>query len=406
MRIAVFSDTYTPQMNGVAKTLARLTQALRERGHQVRVFTTTNPGARSSGDVRRFASVPFWAYRELRLSPPPFVAVAKNLSRWRPDLIHVATPFGIGLAGRSAARRLGVPLVTSYHTSLVEYARYYGLGLLSKPGLGYLRWFHNAGARTFVPTMAIARQLRAQGFSGLRIWSRGVDATRFHPGYRDSSVRERMGARHGALIVAYAGRVASEKGVEVAARAMREVQRHVPTAVLTIAGDGPALARCRELAPGNTFFAGRITGDALSAFYASADVFLFPSTTDTFGNVLMEAMASGLAVVAADVAQSREVVGEQAGSYARPGDPQAFADVILRLARSPAWLDRCRRESLARARAQTWESVFDALIGEYATVIRQPEVPDVASLHADPGLVGRVVVRADGERHAKGAASR
>lgn len=365
MRIALFSDTYAPQMNGVARTLQRLVAALTDRGHEVRVYTTSHPGARDRADVRRVPSVPFWGYEELRLAPPLFPGAQRELESWRPHVIHAATPFGVGLAGRSLARSLGIPFLTSYHTQLAQYAGHYGLGTIAGQGMRYLRWFHNSGVRTLVPTRAVADQLEPFGFARLGIWSRGVDAARFHPGYRSPALRETMGARDGSLVVAYVGRIASEKGIEVAVDAMREVHRHASDSVFALAGDGPALRSIRRAAPPHTYFAGRLSGDALSAFYASADVFVFPSITDTFGNVLLEAMASGLAVVAADVPQAREVVGEP-GIFAQPGDAQAFAAAILRCAWDRDHLDAARRASLIRARSRTWFAVWTQLIEDYA----------------------------------------
>lgn len=365
MRIALFSDTYAPQMNGVARTLQRLVSALSERGHEVRVHTTTHPGARDSAEVRRVPSVPFWGYEELRLAAPFFPGVRRALQAWAPHVIHAATPFGLGLAGRSLARSLGIPFLTSYHTQLAQYASHYGLGAIAEHGMRYLRWFHNSGMRTLVPTRAVAEQLEARGFARLGIWPRGVDTARFHPGYRSPALRETMGARDNSLVVAYVGRIASEKGIDVAVDAMREVRRYAPDSVFALAGDGPALRSIRRAAPPHTYFAGRLSGDALSAFYASADVFVFPSVTDTFGNVLLEAMASGLAVAAADVPQSREVLGES-GIFAQPGNVRAFAAAILRCYWDRDHLDAARRASLVRARSCTWSAVWTQLIEDYA----------------------------------------
>lgn len=378
MRIALFTDTYAPQMNGVARTLQRLAAAMTDRSHELRVYAPSHPGERSTDAIRRIPSVPFWAYTELRLASPVVPGLRADLAAWRPDLVHLATPFGVGLAGRAAALALGTPLVTSYHTQLTQYANHYGLGFLADGGMRYLRWFHNSGARTFVPTAAIGAELRARGFERLALWSRGVDAGRFHPGYRDPSLRTAMGAGESSFVVAYVGRVAREKGIDVALDAMREVQRHLPDARLAIAGDGPALRAIRAQAPPGTYFAGRLSGDALSAFYASADVFVFPSTTDTFGNVLLEAMASGLAVVAADVPQAREVVGEH-GSFAEPGNARAFAAAVLRYAFSRSKLDEARRSLLVRARECGWSAVWQALLREYHAVCtpqeRQRRIP-------------------------------
>jgi glycosyltransferase involved in cell wall biosynthesis len=369
MRVALFTDTFEPHMNGVARTLGRWRDAMGARGHETRIFTTSAQGAHESDAVRRAPSVPFWAYNELRLSAPHWPRARRELEQFAPDVVHAATPFGVGLVGRAAARSMRVPLVTSYHTSLVQYARFYGLGLIAEPGLAYLRWFHNSGRRTFVPTQAIARELEQDGFRGVSLWTRGVDTARFHPGYRDPSLREAMGASHNTTLVAYVGRVAAEKGVDVAARAMVMVKERRSQVLFAVAGDGPCEPQCRKLAPQPSWFAGRLSGQPLSAFYASADIFVFPSTTDTFGNVLLEAMASGLAVVAADVPQSREVVGPDAGVFAKPGDPAAFADAITALIDDRERLDAMRRAALIRARSQGWDAIFDRLVNDYRAAL-------------------------------------
>ncbi|MEK7401118.1 MAG: glycosyltransferase family 1 protein [Gemmatimonadota bacterium] len=372
LRVALFTDTFVPQMNGVARTLARLRSALSARGHHVKVFTTTSPDAPESDGVVRFPSVPFWAYREMRLARPRQREALKELERFQPDVVHAATPFGVGLSGRWAASALKIPIVTSYHTSFVQYARYYGLAALAGPGTAFLRWFHNGGRRTFVPTDAIAEELRRVGFRGLRLWSRGVDTEQFHPQFRGAAVRNALGLAANGVVVSYVGRLAAEKGIDVAMRAMQTVVAQRRGVGFALAGDGPDETRCRRMAPTRTWFAGRLSDESLSAFYASSDIFVFPSTTDTFGNVLLEAMASGLAIVAADVPQSREVVGRDAGVFARAGDATEFAHAIASLVDDPNRLNRMREAALARARARGWEAVFDRLTGDYRSAIQCP----------------------------------
>jgi len=369
LRVALFTDTFAPQMNGVARTLARWHTELEKRGHETVVFTTSAPDHAETERVRRVRSWPFWAYPELRLAPPVWRRARAELERFKPDLIHAATPFGVGLVGRAAARDMRVPLVTSYHTSFTQYARHYGLGAVATPGMAYLRWFHNGGRRTFVPTEAIGAELSGARFRGVALWSRGVDTARFNPGFRDVSMRETTVGDRG-VVVAYVGRLAAEKGVDLAVRAMRDVVRRRPIAAFAAAGDGPDELRCRKLSPSGSWFAGRLSGDRLSAFYASADIFVFPSTTDTFGNVLVEAMASGLAVVAADVPQSREVVGDAAGVFVPARDEQAFADAIVSLIDDRARLSAMRRAAVERAQSRGWDAVFDRLVCDYQAALR------------------------------------
>ena len=369
LRIAICTDTFVPQLNGVARTLFRLSEALRDRGCAVRVFAPSDPSAPSLPNVRRYASVPFWGYLELRLALPGVSAMRKAFTSWRANLVHAATPFGVGYASRAAARSLGTPFVTSYHTSLAAYARFYGLGALSGPGWQYLRWFHNSGARTFVPTRAIRDELAERGFERLAIWGRGVDAASFHPRWRSEELRRALGASEDTVLVGYVGRLAIEKGVDVLVDAMHLVHPVMPSVRFALAGDGPAAERSRARAPNDVAFFGRIEGARLSAFYASCDVLVFPSHTDTFGNVLLEAMASGLAIVAADTPASREVLGDgNAGLTFPPEDAPILAARILALASAPHRRRALAQSALAAARRRCWDDVFDALHSAYQSV--------------------------------------
>lgn len=369
LRLAIFTDTYAPQVNGVARTLERLVQAVEARGGAVRVETVDDPDAAPDARVVEWPSRPFWAYPQLRMAAPRRAAVIAGLERWRPTLIHAATPFGIGLAGRSAARSLGVPLVTSYHTCFSEYLRHYGLTALDAIAWPYLRWFHNSGRRTFAPSQLVATQLEGQGFDGVRIWSRGVDPVRFHPRFRSSEMRTAMGAGEDELVVAYVGRLAPEKGVHTALEAMHAVMaEHGGRVRFAIAGDGPDEARCRALAPAGTWFAGSLRGRALSEFYASADLFVFPSTTETFGNVVLEAMASGLPVVAPDTGATLELAHDATAALFRGGSAGSLGAVTDALLRDPERRAQLRAAGLALAAVHTWDTVWDGLLAEYHTV--------------------------------------
>lgn len=369
VRVAVFTDTYAPQVNGVARTLARLTSEIEARGGAVRVFTTTDPEAApaAEGDgVHRWPSLSFYAYPQLRVALPNWEAAARALARWQPTVVHVATPFGVGLAGRWAARRLGLPLVSSYHTSFSAYARFYGFGLLATPGWSFLRWFHNGGLRTFVPSEATRTELETQGFERVRLWSRGVDTVRFTPTRRCRATRARLGADDDALVVGYVGRVAREKGIDTILDAIpRVLAATARRVVFAFAGDGPYLDEARRRAGGRATFVGRLEGDDLAAFFASCDVFAFPSLTDTFGNVLLEAMASGVPIVAADAPPTLELLVAGGGTTYPGQDAAALADRLLALASDPARRDAHARAGLAYAQGRSWQAVFDGLVTEY-----------------------------------------
>lgn len=377
LRLAVFSDTYAPQVNGVARTLERLVRAVEERGGVARVFTAQDPEADQATNVpgaaaiERYPSVPFWAYKQLRIAWPSQRRVNASVAAFAPTLLHAATEFGVGLAGRRAARTLRLPFVSSYHTSFTAYAKFYRLGLLAQPGWGFLRWFHNIGLRTYCPTQAIVDEVNAEGFTNTTVWSRGVDGVRFSPAFRSDALRARLGATDDSLVVTYVGRVAAEKGLDVATQAVRIASAARPGRIRFVAvGDGPYEAELRRLAPEGSWLPGKLLGDALSEAYASGDVFLFPSTTDTFGNVLLEAMASGMPVVGADVGPTREQVAPDRGWLVTPGNAQAFAAALVAIVDDRTALQHARHQALAFAASKTWETVWDTLIGDYLTLHR------------------------------------
>lgn len=369
IRLALFCDSYLPQINGVALLLERLRAAVHARGGAVRVYTTTDPAVDERDDVRRWPSVAFWAYPEHRIALPTQPRVRRELREWRPTLIHAASPFGMGLAARAAARAMRVPFVTSYHTNWSAYSTFYQMGGLRGAAWQYLRWFHNGGVRTYCPTKAVQRQLAGHGFRGTALWGRGVDSSVFNPSYRSQALRQRLGVASDSVLAVYVGRLGAEKGLDVALAAMREVAATPgPSMRFAVAGDGPYGDAARRLAPAGTIFAGRLSGRDLSEFYASADLFVFPSTTDTFGNVLLEAMASGLAIIAADAAPTRELLGERRGVIFPAEDSAALARRIIDLACNPERRELYARRGLAFAHGCTWDRVFDALIADYNLV--------------------------------------
>ncbi|BAH37726.1 MAG TPA: glycosyltransferase family 1 protein [Gemmatimonas aurantiaca] len=375
LRLALFTDTFTPQVNGVARTLARLVDAVQERDGTVRVFTVADDAdamaalpdaAADAATVERFPGRRFWAYPQLRLAWPARRDIRRQLEDFRPTIVHAATEFGIGLAGRAVARELDVPFVSSYHTSFTAYAEHYGLGMLAEPGWHYLRWFHNGGLRTYCPTQSIIREIEAHGFQQCREWSRGVDSARFSPTHRSSALRAQLDADDNTLVVSYIGRLGLEKGLDVVLGCMQQLHATCPERVrFLIVGDGPYEETVRASAPTGTLITGRLDGHALSEAFASSDVLLFPSTTDTFGNVLLEAMASGTPVIGADVGPTREQLAPDRGWLVRPGDTQAFTDAVLRLLADPDTRLTAQAKALAFASSKRWDVIWDTLIDDY-----------------------------------------
>jgi len=385
LRLALFTDTHLPQLNGVTRTLDRLERAVCARGGEVRVWTARAPGGSAEPHVRDLRSVPFWAYPELRIALPKYGRVEHELRDWAPTLIHAATPFGAGLAGRRAARRLGVPMVSSYHTSFSAYARFYRLGLLAGPGWSFLRWFHNSGRRTYAPSEATARELIDRGFRRVRVWSRAVDTARFHPSFRSAGLREQWGAGEERWVIGNVGRLAREKGLDTMLDAMHRLEREAPGRfVFAFAGDGPYLEPLRRGAPPSARFMGRLEGEPLSRFFASLDLFVFPSVTDTFGNVLLEAMASGVPVLAADAGPTRALVSDDRGMLYYPGAGANLAGGIRAAVAQPDRLAKMRRAGLTFAAQRGWDRIFDDLIADYRLAIAEARVAPPAPAPARP----------------------
>src|SRR5262245_59186244 len=299
-------------------------------------------------------------YKGLRIGLPAGGALRAVWSRSRPDAVYVATEGLLGWSALRAAAALDIPAYSGFHTNFDRYVSHYGAGWLRRPIAAYLRRFHNASCGTFVSTERLRAELGTAGFERLSVLGRGVDHGRFDPARRSTALRSEWGAGEDDLVVLYVGRLAAEKNVELAIRAYRAMQQVSRTMRFVVVGDGPLGAALAGAHP-DLVFRGFRTGDDLGAHYASADIFLFPSETETFGNVTLEAMASGLAVVAYDYAAAGEhVVDGESGVLAPRGDAAAFVDGAAALACFPERLPPMRRAARERAAAIGWARVVSA----------------------------------------------
>jgi glycosyltransferase involved in cell wall biosynthesis len=358
-------------VNGVARTLDRLIAECHRRGIETLVVTPedTESLAPSPG-VTRWPSRAFWAYPQLRMSTPSPSRALALLQQFRPSLVHLATPFGIGLSGRRAARALGLPLVTSYHTHFTAYLRHYRLQALDTISWPTLRWFHNGGTHTFAPTSIVARELTARGFRGVRVWGRGIDTARFSPTHRSEALRASIGCGPDTCLVAYVGRLAPEKGIDTAMTAMSPLLAAEPDRLrFVVVGDGPAEQRLRAEAPEGVVFLGRREGTALAEAYASADLFLFPSTTETFGNVVLEAMASGLAVISHADGPTTEFAHADTALPVDVQSPTAIRAAVRQLLDDPTRRQRIARAGREEALRRGWPTVWDTLFTDYASAL-------------------------------------
>ena len=326
LHVELVTETYPPEVNGVALTVQALEQGLRELGHRVALVRTEqdedSPSLRE--DLVTVAAAPLPRYPGLRFGLPAGRRLHARWSQQRPDAVYIATEGPLGWSALRSATRLGIPVATGFHTRFDDYVGRYGAAFLSPWVLGWLRRFHNRGDATLVPTRELQQQLRADGFLRVQRLGRAVDTRQFHPGWRDPALRARWGLAEDDIAVLSVGRIATEKNLDLALRAYRALQVEQPRARMIFVGDGPIRAGLQAANP-DAIFAGVQRGDELSRYYASADLFLFPSLSETFGNVTLEAMASGLATVAFDYGAAREhLVDGQHGAAIAVGDEAGF----------------------------------------------------------------------------------
>ena len=379
MRIAYFSDTFLPQINGVSNTLSYLKRYLEQHNieHQFHVPYYEGEERGSDSGIICSRAVPLPIYNECKFSLPWLPRLGGVLDAFQPDLVHLVTEFGIGNAGRYYARAKQLPIVSSYHTNIDHYIRYYpSLSGLKGTVDDYFRWFHRRSRRIFVPTQETLNHMQSIGYRNLSIWSRGIDTNLFSPSKRAQEFRSRY-ALADQTIVLYVGRVAAEKDVDLLPEVMRRLQVRQKNVTLVVTGDGPALPALRSEAPEGTVFTGFLRGEELAQAYASSDLFLTPSSTETFGNVVLEAMASGLPVIAADAGGFKNIIHHGSdGLLCAPHNAGQFALALESLLAQPEKARAMGQHAVETARQYSWNNVFDKLIADYEQAV---EIKRIAS---------------------------
>ncbi|MFA6229456.1 MAG: glycosyltransferase family 1 protein [Rhodanobacter sp.] len=369
MRIGIVSETYPPEINGVALTVHSLAVGLAGRGHSVDLIRPrqSQPHDDEPGiDVLSMRGGALPRYPGLRFGLPAGRKLSKHWRDHRPDAVYIATEGPLGWSAIRTAKRMGIPVSSGFHTRFDHYADHYGIGFLTPLVRGYLRRFHQRAVATLVPTDALSQELQRMGISNARMLRRAVDTQLFHPDKRDNALRRSWGVDATTPVVLYVGRIAAEKNLELAVQAFAAIRQQNPNARYVWVGDGPARASLQQAHP-DFIFAGMQRGEALAGHFASADLFVFASLSETFGNVILEALAAGLPVVAYAEGAAREHLVDGVNGYCiASGNAEAFIDAAARLASNPGLIRHMGRAAHASMAGLS----PDAVIRDFETLLR------------------------------------
>jgi len=370
MHYAIVTETWPPEVNGVALTVRSLEQGLRSRGHRVSLVRPRQHAGQSAQiDETLVAGAGLPRYPGLKFGLPAMHRLLRLWRDTRPDAIYVATEGPLGWSALRAARRLGIPAATGFHTRFDTYMRDYGVAFMQPVALRWMRHFHNSADCTLVPTRELQTFLHAQKFDNVVLLPRAVDTAFFDPARRDPALRAKWGLGDGDIAAIHVGRVAAEKNLALAVRAFRALQRTHPRARFVWVGDGPARAALQREHP-DFVFCGVQRGDALARHFASGDVFVFPSRSETFGNVTLEAMASGVPTVAFDYGAAREHLRDGLhGAAVADGDDDGFAAAVCRIggdAAARAGMGRAARAAVANLQPEQVAAEFDRILEQLA----------------------------------------
>ncbi|RRV08426.1 glycosyltransferase family 1 protein [Pseudomonas sp. v388] len=364
LHVTLITETFSPEINGVANTLGRLCDGLRLRGHRVELVRPRQAEEAGGGAVEDLLLCRGWpipGYPGLQWGQSSMHKLLRRWQRQRPDVLYIATEGPLGLSALRAAKRLGIAVVSGFHTNFPQYTQQYGMGFITRLVTHYLRWFHNRSRVTLVPSVSQKMELERRGFERIELLSRGVDSQLFHPAKRSQSLRESWGLQADDIAVLHVGRLAPEKNLGLLQTAFEALQTGYPqrNLQLVIVGDGPQRAAMEQQMP-EAVFCGTRRGEDLAMHYASGDMFLFPSLTETFGNVVLEALASGLGVVAYDEAAAGQHIRHgHNGALAMPGDEEAFVDAARWLLEDGETLRRVRLNARQHASRQGWSAIIE-----------------------------------------------
>ncbi|MET0612065.1 MAG: glycosyltransferase family 1 protein [Pseudomonas caspiana] len=386
LHITLITETFAPEINGVANTLGRLCDGLRQRGHRVELVRPRQPSdaGLAADDLMLCRGWPIPGYPGLQWGQSSMHKLLRRWQRQRPDVLYIATEGPLGLSALRAARRLGITVISGFHTNFAQYTQQYGMGFMNRLLTHYLRWFHNRSKVTLVPSVSQKVALERRGFERIELLSRGVDSVLFHPSKRSQALRDSWGLSAGDIAVLHVGRLAPEKNLCLLQSSFDALRSKYPQRQLklVIVGDGPQRAALQQQLP-DAVFCGTQRGETLAEHYASGDVFLFPSLTETFGNVVLEALASGLGVVAYDEAAAGQHIRHgHNGALAMPGDEAAFIDAACWLLEDSETLRRVRLNARQHASRQGWGAIIDLFERKMLNACPTPDPAKPKPAHA------------------------
>ena len=369
IRVAYFAGTMRPDHDGVTRVLYTWIDGLKRAGIDHMFFTPIMPPDRTCTPAMvEVPSIAFPLYRDYRVAKPGYGYFVEQLRSFKPDILHINSPCTLGLSAVRFGRRFGIPVVATYHTHFAWMARYYGVQALAPLSWTYMRSLYNRCERVFVPSRPIMDDLLRHGLQTVEFLPHGIDTNAFNPRHRDPHWREVLGVGEKKVLL-YVGRLAWEKDLRILVAAYRVLTTSREDTIFVLAGDGPARAELESLMP-HAIFLGHLPGTALARAYASSDLFIFPSTVETFGNVTMEAMASGLPAVCARRGGALGIIKHgTTGFLTTPGDPGDLVRHIEYLLDHPEHRAVVSRAAIAFAEAQRWGPILDRMFSRYHDVI-------------------------------------
>ena len=376
LRIGIVTETYPPDVNGCAMTMGRLVDGLQRRGHHVQLFRPRrgpDDGHRTDGllETVPLAGLPIPGYRVQKFGLPAPCSLAHFWGAWPVDVIYAATEGPLGRSTIHAAKLRRIPVVSGFHTNWLSYTSSYGIPFLGRAIAWYLRRFHHRSVCVLCPTHDLRKELVARGYGNVEVLSRGADTELFSPARRSADLRQQWGVAEGDTVFVYVGRLAEEKNLALTVRAFERAQHAHPGTRFVLVGDGPSREPLERQHP-EFIFSGFQRGEALAEHYASADVFLFPSLSETFGNVTIEAAASGLAIVAFDYAAAHMHLEDgESALLAACDDPDGFVAATVRLAGDPALVRLLRTRAREVSESISWERICD----EFERILRSCACP-------------------------------